>query len=138
MCSILCEESSSAVLTYVDADADFDVLRDALFRYQVLVLKNQSHISSYAQYALTQRFDPLATASYGHGKTLDAKKSILHPDLQTVPHQPQVQIIGNGQIASYEGLENAIEIARAKARYMHFCIYKTNGRLHVIFKGQSS
>ena len=48
----------------------------------------------------------MATASYGHGKTLDAKKSILHPDLQTVPHQPQVQIIGNGQILSYEGLEH--------------------------------
>jgi alpha-ketoglutarate-dependent taurine dioxygenase len=54
---------------------------------------------------LTQRFDPDAT-SYGHGKTLDAKRSILHPDLKTIPHQPQVQVIGNGFIPSYEGLEN--------------------------------
>lgn len=37
---------------------------------------------------------------------MDAKRSILHPDLKTIPHQPQVQVIGNGFIPSYEGLEN--------------------------------
>jgi alpha-ketoglutarate-dependent taurine dioxygenase len=54
---------------------------------------------------LTQRFDPSASG-YGHGKTLDAKKSILHPDLKTVPHQPEVQIIGNGFVPEYEGLKD--------------------------------
>ncbi|KAG9252005.1 uncharacterized protein F5Z01DRAFT_691107 [Emericellopsis atlantica] len=87
-------------------DADFEALREALFTHQVLVLKQQGHISPKAQYALTQRYDPTATGSYGHGKTLDAKKSILHPDLKTIPHQPQVQVIGNGFVSSYEGLEN--------------------------------
>jgi len=71
----------------------------------VVVLKGQAGLSPKAQYQLTQRFDPSAQG-YGHGKTLDAKRSILHPDLKTVPHQPQVQVIGNGFIASYEGLEN--------------------------------
>lgn len=52
---------------------------------------------------MTQRFDPTASG-YGHGKTLDAKNSILHPDLKTVPHQPEVQIIGNGFVPEYEGL----------------------------------
>ena len=70
----------------------------------MLVLKDQSHASPKAQYELTQRFDPAAAASYGHGKTVDAKRSILHPDLKTVPHQPQVQVIGNGFVPSYEGL----------------------------------
>lgn len=82
------------------------MLRDALFKNQVLVLKNQQHASPYAQYSLTQRFDPAASASYGHGKTLDAKRSVLHPDLKTIPRQPQVQVIGNGFVPSYEGLEN--------------------------------
>ena len=63
-------------------------------------------MSPKAQYELTQRFDPAAAGSYGHGKTLDAKRSVLHPDLKTIPHQPQVQVIGNGSIPSYEGLEN--------------------------------
>ncbi|KAH6651686.1 TfdA family taurine catabolism dioxygenase TauD [Truncatella angustata] len=86
-------------------DADFDVIRDALFRNQVVVFKNQSHVSPKAQYELTNRFDPAAT-SYGHGKTIDAKRSVLHPDLKTIPHQPQVQVIGNGRVAEYEGLKN--------------------------------
>lgn len=86
-------------------DADFDVIRDALFTYQVLVFKNQGSTSAKAQYELTRRFDP-ASDSYGHGKTIDAKRSILHPDLKTIPHQPQVQVIGNGFIPKYEGLEN--------------------------------
>jgi len=62
-------------------------------------------VSPKKQFELTQRFDPAAT-SYGHGTTLDAKQSILHPDLKTIPHQPQVQVIGNGFVPSYEGLTN--------------------------------
>ncbi|KAI8955173.1 Clavaminate synthase-like protein [Xylaria longipes] len=85
-------------------DDGFAVIRDALFRHQVLVFKNQGHVSPKAQFKLTQRFDPSGGASYGHGKTIDAKRSILHPDLKTIPHQPQVQVIGNGRVASYEGL----------------------------------
>ncbi|TDZ54376.1 putative dioxygenase [Colletotrichum trifolii] len=88
------------------SDADFDVIREALFTHQVLVFQNQSHVSPKAQYEMTQKFDPEAAASYGHGKTLDAKRSILHPDLKTVPHQPQVQVIGNGFVEEHEGLEN--------------------------------
>ncbi|KAK3318561.1 hypothetical protein B0H66DRAFT_243338 [Apodospora peruviana] len=86
-------------------DADFDVIRSALFTHQVIVFKNQGHASPKAQFELTQRFDPAAT-SYGHGKSLDAKRSILHPDLKTIPHQPQVQVIGNGFVPEYEGLQN--------------------------------
>lgn len=86
-------------------DADFAAIRDALYRSHVVVLKNQQGASARAQYELTQRFDPVST-SYGHGKTLDVKRSVLHPDLKTVPHQPQVQVIGNGHYEEYEGLQN--------------------------------
>lgn len=54
---------------------------------------------------MTKRFDP-SVNSYGHGKTLDAKRSVLHPDLKTIPHQPQVQVIGNGFVEEYEGLKS--------------------------------
>lgn len=87
-------------------DSDFDVIRNALFVHQLLVFKNQSHISCKAQFQITQRFDPEATGAYGHGKTLDAQRSVLHPDLKTVPHQPQVQVIGSGFIEEYKGLKN--------------------------------
>jgi alpha-ketoglutarate-dependent taurine dioxygenase len=98
-----------AVITNADvehlADEDFEVIRDALYRSHVVVLKNQQGASARAQYELTQRFDPVST-NYGHGKTLDVKRSVLHPDLKTVPHQPQVQVIGNGHYDEYEGLQD--------------------------------
>jgi len=81
------------------------VIHEALFHHQVLLFKNQGHVSPKAQFELTQRFDP-AAQSYGHGKSLDAKRSILHPDLKTIPHQPQVQVIGNGFVPEYEGLKD--------------------------------
>lgn len=83
----------------------------------MVVLKNQAHCTPKAQYELTHRFDPSAQG-YGHGKTIDGKKSILHPDLKTVPHQPEVQIIGNGFVPSYEGLEN-IKLKHPHHRAFH-------------------
>lgn len=87
--------------------ADFDTIRTALYENQVLIFKNQQSLSPAAQYELTRLFDP-TVESYGHGKTLDAKRSILHPDLKTIPHQPQVQVIGNGPVAEFQGLTNIV------------------------------
>ena len=55
-----------------------------------------------------QAFDP-QSESYGHGnnKTQSTKKSILHPDLKTIPRVPQVQLIGNGIVTDHEGLATA-------------------------------
>jgi alpha-ketoglutarate-dependent taurine dioxygenase len=98
-----------AILANVDcetlSDADFATIREALYTHHVVCIKSHSNLSPRAQAELTRRFDP-AAQSYGHGKTLDAKKSILHPDLKTIPHQPEVQVIGNGFIPEYEGLQN--------------------------------
>ncbi|KAK1941218.1 putative dioxygenase [Phytophthora citrophthora] len=98
-----------AVITNVDlenlSDNDFDIIRKTLYNSHVVVLKNQQNVSARAQYELTRRFDP-ASSTYGHGKTLDVKRSVLHPDLKTVPHQPQVQIIGHGHYDEYEGLKD--------------------------------
>jgi xanthine dioxygenase len=87
--------------------SDFEVIRRALNENQIIIFKNQQDLSPKAQYELTRLFDP-TVESYGHGKTLDAKKSILHPDLKTIPHQPQVQVIGNGPVAGFEGLKDIV------------------------------
>jgi alpha-ketoglutarate-dependent taurine dioxygenase len=98
-----------AVVTNIDldhlSDSDFTTLRNALYTHNVICLKGQSKLTPKAQAELTRRFDPQAM-SYGHGKTIDAKRSILHPDLKTIPHQPEVQVIGNGFVPEYEGLKN--------------------------------
>jgi alpha-ketoglutarate-dependent taurine dioxygenase len=86
-------------------ESDADAIIEALYTNQVILFKNQQSLTPKAQYELTRLFDPNATG-YGHGKNLDAKRSILHPDLKTIPHQPEVQVIGNGPVANYEGLKN--------------------------------
>lgn len=65
-------------------------------------------ITPKQQFELTHAFDP-KSENYGHGnnKTGNEKGSILHPDLKTIPHQPQVQLIGNGKVpGEYEGLQS--------------------------------
>ncbi|ORX38065.1 hypothetical protein BD324DRAFT_624373 [Kockovaella imperatae] len=78
-----------------------------LYRHSILLFKN-TKITPKQQFELTNAFDPKA-GDYGH-KTRTSKKdqqSILHPDLKTIPHQPQVQLIGNGPVPGrYEGLES--------------------------------
>ncbi|CAK7562584.1 MAG: Alpha-ketoglutarate-dependent xanthine dioxygenase xan-1 [Sporothrix epigloea] len=110
-----------AVVSNVDienlTDADFEVIQENLYKNQVLVFPNQSHVTPKKQFELTQRFDP-AGDSYGHGKTLDAKKSVLHPDLKTIPHQPQVQVIGSGFVPEYEGLKN-VQLRHPHHRTFH-------------------
>lgn len=81
------------------------MIREAFYKHQVLVFPGQSGLSARGQYELTRRFDPAATG-YGHGATVDSKRSVLHPDLRTIPHQPQVQVIGHGRVDAYEGLRD--------------------------------
>jgi hypothetical protein len=72
------------------------------------LLFRNAELTPEAQYALTKAFDPDAE-SYGHGnnQTGSNKKSILHPDLKTIPRVPQVQLIGNGLVRDHEGLAEA-------------------------------
>lgn len=99
------------------SEADFQVIYNALYTYSVICIKSSPDLSPKAQAELTRRFDPDAIG-YGHGKTIDAKRSILHPDLKTIPHQPEVQVIGNGYIDEYEGLKN-IQLKHPHHRTFH-------------------
>ncbi|EIW72335.1 hypothetical protein TREMEDRAFT_26085 [Tremella mesenterica DSM 1558] len=84
-----------------------DEIIEMLYRYSILLFKNVK-LTPKQQYEMTLAFDP-AAQSYGHGnnKTGKEKASILHPDLKTIPHQPQVQLIGNGKVPGmYEGLDS--------------------------------
>ncbi|KAH9958966.1 hypothetical protein BC827DRAFT_1269185 [Russula dissimulans] len=86
---------------------DFAEIEQLLYKYGVLLFRNVN-LSPEQQFALTNAFDP-DCQSYGHGnnKTESTEKSILHPDLKTIPRVPQVQLIGNGTVYNHEGLEQA-------------------------------
>ncbi|KAF8527436.1 Clavaminate synthase-like protein [Hysterangium stoloniferum] len=89
------------------SESEFKEIEKLLYTYNALLFRN-ADLSPEAQYALTKAFDP-ASESYGHGnnKTGSTKKSILHPDLKTIPRVPQVQLIGNGTVYDHEGLAEA-------------------------------
>ncbi|KIY68022.1 Clavaminate synthase-like protein [Cylindrobasidium torrendii FP15055 ss-10] len=86
----------------------FKQIHDALYKYNALLFRGAT-VSPEDQYALTKAFDP-TSESYGHGnnKTEKTAKSILHPDLKTIPRVPQVQLIGNGTVYNHEGLAEAM------------------------------
>ncbi|KAH9486196.1 Alpha-ketoglutarate-dependent xanthine dioxygenase xan-1 [Psilocybe cubensis] len=85
----------------------FKEIEEALYKHGALLFRN-AKVSSEQQYKFTKAFDP-QSESYGHGnnKTGETKKSILHPDLKTIPSVPQVQLIGNGTVYNHEGLAEA-------------------------------
>ncbi|KAG6335453.1 hypothetical protein ID866_3627 [Astraeus odoratus] len=85
----------------------FADVSDALYKHSALLFRNVT-LTPEQQYALTKAFDP-EVESYGHGnnKTQSTKRSILHPDLKTIPRVPQVQLIGNGMVYNHEGLQAA-------------------------------
>jgi len=89
------------------SESQFKELEQALYKHSALLFKNVN-LTPEAQYVLTKSFDP-SSESYGHGnnKTQSTKKSILHPDLKTIPRVPQVQLIGNGKVYNHEGLDEA-------------------------------
>jgi len=91
----------------------FSEIEKLLYKHSVLLFRDVS-LTPEQQYALTKAFDP-RSESYGHGnnKTGNTKKSILHPDLKTIPRVPQVQLIGNGVVYDHEGL------AEAKLKHPH-------------------
>ncbi|KAJ3782696.1 taurine catabolism dioxygenase [Lentinula aff. detonsa] len=86
----------------------FEQVKDALYKHDALLFRDV-RLTPEQQYALTKAFDP-ESESYGHGnnKTESTKKSILHPDLKTIPRVPQVQLIGNGTVYNHEGLAEAM------------------------------
>ncbi|KAG6917384.1 hypothetical protein DXG01_002763 [Tephrocybe rancida] len=85
----------------------FAEVQEALYKHDALLFRDVT-LTPEQQYALTKAFDP-QSESYGHGnnRTEGAKKSILHPDLKTIPRVPQVQLIGNGTVYNHEGLAEA-------------------------------
>ncbi|MBW0505044.1 hypothetical protein O181_044759 [Austropuccinia psidii MF-1] len=80
------------------SDQSFAELEKLLYTHS-LVLWRGVKLTPAQQLRLTKLFDQ-ASNSYGHGTETSGlqSKSILHPDLKTLPEHPQVQLIGNGQV----------------------------------------
>jgi xanthine dioxygenase len=88
------------------SDEHFRQLYEALHTHLVLIIPHQSKLLASSQFELTKRFDPSCVGNYGHSKDiLSHKKNILKHDLNSVPSQPQVQILGYGKHYNHEGVK---------------------------------
>ena len=57
-------------------DETFDDIRDAVYRYKIVVVKAQSGLTPANQLALNKRFDPGAV-SYGHANNSQRKQGSI-------------------------------------------------------------
>ncbi|KZT21960.1 Clavaminate synthase-like protein [Neolentinus lepideus HHB14362 ss-1] len=85
-------------------EEEFKLVSDLLYKHGLLLFRN-CNLTPAQQYTLTKCFDP-ASENYGHGnkKVDQAKTSILHAYLKSIPAVPQVQLIGNGTVYDHEGI----------------------------------
>ncbi|KAL5533771.1 hypothetical protein ACEPAG_231 [Sanghuangporus baumii] len=88
-------------------EEQFKEIQQLLYKHGAILFRD-ADLSPEQQFALTKAFDPTCE-TYGHGNNKTGKevKSVLHPDLKTIPHVPQVQLIGNGVVYNHEGLAEA-------------------------------
>ncbi|KAI5481700.1 alpha-ketoglutarate dependent xanthine dioxygenase [Pseudohyphozyma bogoriensis] len=102
------------------SDDEFKEIETLLYNHSV-VLFPDVHLTPAGQYALTNLFDPNA-AEYGHGAVgRPDTKSILHPDLRTIPGTP-VQLIGNGPCtdpAILQGLASPTQLKHPSHQSFH-------------------
>ncbi|GME74159.1 unnamed protein product [[Candida] boidinii] len=82
---------------------NFQLLKEALHKYLVLVIPNQEGLKPQSQYVLTQRFDDSSHGLYGHDEKLfHHDKSVLAKDGKCIPERPEVICVGNGKFEAQE------------------------------------
>ncbi|KAJ6078794.1 hypothetical protein N7467_008547 [Penicillium canescens] len=88
-------------------EKDKEVLQEALFRNQVIVIRGQKGIDPTVLPRLAKVFDPNASDIHSAGeKAVSDPKNILSAyKAGRIPRAPQVGIIGSGKFRDYEGLD---------------------------------
>ncbi|KAK4515517.1 uncharacterized protein ATC70_010467 [Mucor velutinosus] len=84
---------------------DFDKLFEAVYTYQVVVVRNSGHVTPKTQYELTKRFDPQNIDLYGHGSMYRSSESVISRDISPLPDVPQVQLLGHGVVKNHYGID---------------------------------
>ncbi|KAK4050130.1 hypothetical protein OIV83_003701 [Microbotryomycetes sp. JL201] len=101
---------------------ELSLIQQLLYKHN-LVLFEDVNLSPEGMYALTLSFDPDCAGEYGHGKNgRPDDKSILHPDLRTLPRVPAVQLIGNGLVGDHaitQGLPTPVRLKHPSFETFH-------------------
>lgn len=107
-------------------EKDKEVLQEALFRNQVIVIRGQKGIDPTVLPRLAKVFDPNASDIHSAGeKAVSDPKNILSAyKAGRIPRAPQVGIIGSGKFRDYEGLDE-LEVVHLVQSHSHY-IYPTH------------
>ncbi|KAM0788167.1 hypothetical protein ACM66B_001329 [Microbotryomycetes sp. NB124-2] len=101
---------------------ELSMIQELLYKHN-LVLFEDVELTPEGMYALTLSFDPSCVGEYGHGKNgRPDNKSILHPDLRTIPRVPAVQLIGNGMVDDEkitQGLDTPVRLKHPSFETFH-------------------
>lgn len=57
------------------SDEDLQAIKDAVYKYRVIVIKGQHNLEPIKQWEFVTRLDPNATPVHGHGSVKDFKKT---------------------------------------------------------------
>lgn len=116
--------SSSMPIIDLDllTDSDHEVLRQALFENQVVVIRNQKGIDPTVIPKLAKIFDPSATDIHSAGKNAvsDPRNILSAYKAGRIPRAPQVGIIGSRKFKNYEGVDE-LEVIHLVGR-IHFLL----------------
>ncbi|GAA5836770.1 hypothetical protein JCM11251_005783 [Rhodosporidiobolus azoricus] len=113
------------------SDSDFKQIEYALYKYRLLVIKDQSDLHPQKQYELNCAFDPEATGKHGHGNAKEVMKKfkgkhnltggLPKTDLFFPPRPVQmVRIVGRGHLpAGHYGTEEPLELKSGSHQAWH-------------------
>ncbi|KAL3422670.1 alpha-ketoglutarate dependent xanthine dioxygenase [Phlyctema vagabunda] len=108
-------------------DSDFSIIHEALHKHKLLVFKGQPNmLLPQKQYELTRRFDPEeTTGGFAHGidpflASYDGVDFYGLPTRPAIPVQPQVHILGRGEIpANHYQFPTGFKIKGVDHQYFH-------------------
>ncbi|KAK4700350.1 xanthine dioxygenase, partial [Phenoliferia sp. Uapishka_3] len=109
-------------------EASFRIIEDALYRFKVLVIKNQKHLTPVKQFKFVQRLDPDAPKEHSAGPRKETQER-YRPNQRTLleeyrtpdmPDCPEVRMIGNGKVETpHYGLEGEVFLKQASHQHQH-------------------
>ncbi|GAA5929052.1 hypothetical protein JCM3775_006720 [Rhodotorula graminis] len=104
---------------------DFKEIEYALYKYRLLVVRDQPDLRPESQYRINCLFDPDATGKHGHGDAKEVMKEFkgkknLTGGLPSVPDCEMVRIVGRGTLpAGHYGTTEPMELKAGSHQAWH-------------------
>ena len=104
---VILKDSSRPIDPDIFSPEDISILRQALYDNTVLVIRKQQGIKPLSLEKIASIWDPDMINQHSAGKyqVRDPRNILSANNGARLPQAPNVQIIGNGKVENYEGLD---------------------------------